>query len=99
MKGGTGSEHTTVEYFPAAHLEQVALPSSGLYSPGSHAVHVSPSFPSKPGTHLQSVGSVLPAGATAKTGQEVQLVCRIEWSALVSTVSTAGQHGQHSRSA
>jgi hypothetical protein len=54
---------TSVENLPAAHFVHCALPAAVLYSPGGHAVHITPSAPVKPGLQMQLPRSPLPAGA------------------------------------
>ena len=47
----------------------------GQNLPASHTVHTSPSFPVKPGSHLQSVKNACPTDAVELLpGQGVQLV-------------------------
>ena len=52
-------------------------------------------FSSHPGMHLQCVGSVLPAGATAESGHRVQLVCRIRQHLSTTVSSRSTPESQH----
>jgi hypothetical protein len=44
-----------IRYLPAPQLVQPALPEVVLYLPATHAVHVPPSGPVYPGSHIHDV--------------------------------------------
>lgn len=61
------------EYLPPGQLSQPAEePGIFAYLPGTHAVQFFPSKPQKPILHLQSISTVLPAGASELLGHVSQ---------------------------
>ena len=61
---------------PAGELEWTAqgllVSPPGHHASAGHSAHAPPSGPKKPATHLQSVGTELPASDDAKAGQAVR---------------------------
>jgi len=69
------SSHVTpvVVYLPAVHSEHIVGPTTALYLPTSHAVHVPPSGPVYPALHWQLV-KLLPLAENELSGQFIQVL-------------------------
>ena len=72
----------------AKHSVQLAEPTTCLYVPATHALQVLPSGPAYPVLHLQSVKTVLPAGAVKSAPQLVQSEAPV-------ALKESAKHGLH----
>ena len=83
---------TASEYLSAPQLVHAASPTSALYLPATHSVHVTPSGPVVPATHVHKVSSPLPSPEYVFNGHSLHVESAI-WAVPVENFPC--RHSEH----